>query len=152
MVGIWGCMASCPFRNKRFANNDDIWHSQDFIRRYNESLYSEIPKNNTLPQNCSAEVCSSNNYYRSFSGCSNNIFSSSNYGQKDTPLNRLLESEYEDGIGEPKYLSVVDKMTPLPNPRKISTVIHSGLRWSPFVKILCCCLLKVALRNSNSVE
>ena len=39
---------------------------------------------------------------------------------------RLLEPIYDDGVGRPKSVSVVNKWTPLPNPRKISAVVHSG--------------------------
>ena len=43
-----------------------------------------------------------------------------------TTLKRLLAPDYDDGVGKPRTVSVVDKLTPLPNPRKISTVVHSA--------------------------
>jgi hypothetical protein len=74
---------------------------------------------------CPTEVCQRNLPYRTFSGCSNNIVSNSNFGRLSIPLKRLLAPEYDDGVGEPKSVSKVDKRTPLPNPRKISTIVHS---------------------------
>ena len=46
--------------------------------------------------------------------------------KKSMLFRRLLEPNYDDGVGRPKSVSVVDKWTALPNPRKISTVVHSG--------------------------
>ena len=46
--------------------------------------------------------------------------------KKSMLFRRLLEPNYNDGVGEPKSVSVVDKWMSLPNPRKISTVVHSG--------------------------
>ena len=46
--------------------------------------------------------------------------------KKSMLFRRLLEPNYDDGVGRPKSVSVVDKWTSLPNPRKISTVVHSG--------------------------
>ena len=39
-----------------------------------------------------------------------------------TPLRHLLKPIYEDGVGKSKSVSVINKLMPLPNARKISTM------------------------------
>ena len=41
-------------------------------------------------------------------------------------LRCLLKPIYEDGFGKSKSISVIDKLMPLTNPRKISTIVHRG--------------------------
>jgi len=139
-MSIWGSFGSCPFRSKRFAeltNPGELWQPEHLYHRYQQSLFSTALNDDETTRRdrpskknnfgfCPTEVCRSNLQYRSFSGCGNNILSNTNFGRLSSPLKRLLVPEYEDGVGEPKSVSVVDKLTPLPNPRKISTVIHSG--------------------------
>jgi len=61
--------------------------------------------------------------YRTFNGRCNNLFSPNN-GMAGTVFQRLLQSEYQDGISLPRSRSV--RGSSLPNPRTVSQNIHTS--------------------------
>lgn len=64
--------------------------------------------------------------YRTFSGFCNNIATDSKLGRRATQLKRLLKPDYHDGVGEPRSVSASNNAAPLPNPRLVSTIVHSS--------------------------
>lgn len=64
--------------------------------------------------------------YRTLSGSCNNVANDINIGRRAKKLERLLAPSYDDGLGRPRSVSVTGK--PLPNPRKISTIVHGSLQ------------------------
>ena len=66
--------------------------------------------------------CDSNYKYRTLDGSCNNL-ANNWWGKANTPYQRVLKADYEDGMGLPKKLSKVTGR-PLPNPRNVSLAIH----------------------------
>ena len=66
------------------------------------------------------QVCSSDDTYRTFSGCCNNLLHK-NHGRANQALVRLVPNDYSDLKSLPRGgLS----FSTLPSPRKISSVMH----------------------------
>ena len=45
LIGVSQSKSTCPFRNKRFAapeNPSEIWQPEDFLFRFNQSLYFAV--------------------------------------------------------------------------------------------------------------
>ncbi|XP_060522222.1 chorion peroxidase-like isoform X2 [Cylas formicarius] len=72
--------------------------------------------------NCSdSGPCDESSPYRTQSGYCNNL-NQPDLGTSLSNFDRLLPSDYEDGISEPRITAVSGD--PLPNPRSISTTVH----------------------------
>ena len=66
------------------------------------------------------QVCSSDDVYRTFSGCCNNLLHK-NHGRANQAFVRLTENAYSDSKSLPR--GGLSSST-LPSPRKISSVVH----------------------------
>jgi len=78
------------------------------------------------PTSCSKDKstpCDDTYKYRSFSGRCNNLHNVNN-GMAGTIFERLIPSEYQDGISSPR--SMATRGRPLPNPRTVSQKIHTS--------------------------
>ena len=81
----------------------------------------------TLFEKCpvSEANCDLSSRYRTFSGVCNNLNHPA-MGSSLTEMERLMPAEYEDGVESPRQNSIFWGF-PLPNPRKVSDVVHERL-------------------------
>ena len=120
--------AGCPFssRAKRSSDDSDVEEAEiiELLRqRLNTSIYSKgldletrqrrDPTQKNLFGPCPSEKCVPYAKYRSFSGICNNLESSILYGRRAVRLTRLMGPDYGNH-------------TSLPNPRLISSIVHSA--------------------------
>uniref|UniRef100_A0A182RDN6 Oxidase/peroxidase n=1 Tax=Anopheles funestus TaxID=62324 RepID=A0A182RDN6_ANOFN len=119
-------------RRKRqvFDNNLGGFTSDDFSNALqsvdvNQFITGSISPINLEPQCENLEAsCDTTTPFRTLTAHCNNL-RNPELGQSLTVFARLLPPVYDDGISQPRSLSVTG--TPLPNPRSISSLIHPDI-------------------------
>jgi len=96
---------------KQYLLDDDM---SEMVAKNCRDLTDEL----LMAEEC--QVCSSDDVYRTFSGCCNNLLHK-NHGRANQALVRLTENAYSDSKSLPR--GGLSSST-LPSPRKISSVVH----------------------------
>jgi len=92
------------------------------------ALYYQVPELYCPKHNYNYYKCDDKYPYRNFDGSCNNLYVPW-WGKRETPYERILAPEYDDGINKPRIRGTDYK--PLPNAREVAIKIHGARRTFP---------------------
>ena len=111
--------AGCPFlKSFKTETEENLYHQSLYTKGLDEETQKRpdpTQKNNY--GHCQNNECVLNSRFRTFNGICNNIVTNKNFGRSPSTLIRLIPT-----VRNFTY----DKNNQLPNPRKISSLIHGS--------------------------